>query len=259
MSVRPKKNLGQHFLIDENISKKIADQYTHFQGLNNVLEVGPGMGAMTKYLLQDDNINLYVMEVDSESVVYLEQNFPALSGKILPADFLKYDLAKLFNGESFAVVGNFPYNISSQILFRCLEFKDYIPEVMGMFQKEVAERIAEKPGTKQYGIISVLLQTFYDIEYCFTVDEHVFNPPPKVKSGVIRLTRNERNTLPCDERLFIRIIKACFNQRRKMIRNTIKQFLNEKELQSEYLTLRPERLSVEDFIKLTCQVEALQN
>lgn len=259
MSVKPKKNLGQHFLIDENISRRIAEQYSHFQGCNNVLEIGPGMGAMTKYLLEDTSINLYVMEIDTESVTYLQENFPALQNRILSDDFLKYGISTIFNGESFAVVGNFPYNISSQILFRCLEFKEYIPEIMGMFQKEVAERVAEKPGSKKYGIISVLLQTFYDIEYCFTVDEHVFNPPPKVKSGVIRLTRNGRTSLPCDEKLFIRVVKACFNQRRKMIRNTIKQFVNGELPESEFLTKRPEQLSVEDFILLTQQIVSKQS
>lgn len=255
MSVKPKKNLGQHFLTDETISKRIADQYRHFQDLNNVLEIGPGMGAMTKYLIQDEKINLYVMEIDTESVDYLHQNFPALEGRVLSDDFLKYDISTIFNGEPFAVVGNFPYNISSQILFRCLDFKEYIPEIMGMFQKEVAERVAKGPGSKQYGIISVLLQAYYDIEYCFTVDEHVFNPPPKVKSGVIRLTRNNRLTLPCDEKLFKQIVKACFNQRRKMIRNTIKQFVKDQKIESEFLTQRPEQLSVDDFILLTQQVE----
>ncbi|HRO76386.1 MAG TPA: 16S rRNA (adenine(1518)-N(6)/adenine(1519)-N(6))-dimethyltransferase RsmA [Crocinitomicaceae bacterium] len=255
--VKAKKHLGQHFLTDKNISRKIAQQYGSHFGCKKVLEIGPGMGAMTQYLLEDETLDVFVMEVDKESVAYLNEHFPALHGKIIDGDFLKYDLKSLFKNEPFAVVGNFPYNISSQILFRCIEFKDQIPEIMGMFQKEVAERVAEKKGSKAYGIISVLLQTYYTIDYCFTVDEHVFNPPPKVKSGVIRLTRNERKTLPCNEKLYVQIIKACFNQRRKMIRNTIKSFLNGQPFESEYLTQRPEQLSVDDFIKLTLEVEAV--
>jgi len=173
------------------------------------------MGAITEYLLQQENQDLYVMEIDRDSIAYLKQHFPQLEGKIIEADFLKMDLKKIMGDDKFAVVGNFPYNISSQILFKCLDYRDQIPEIMGMFQKEVAMRVAEKPGTKTYGIMSVLLQAFYDIEYCFTVDEHVFNPPPKVKSGVIRCTRNERGSLPCDEKLFIRIVKMSFNQSQK--------------------------------------------
>ncbi|MBN9292650.1 MAG: 16S rRNA (adenine(1518)-N(6)/adenine(1519)-N(6))-dimethyltransferase RsmA [Flavobacteriia bacterium] len=255
MQVKAKKHLGQHFLTDKNISRKIAQQYGSHFDCKKVLEIGPGMGAMTQYLLEDESLDVYVMEIDRESVAYLNEYFPKLHGKIIDGDFLKYNLKTLFGDTPFAVVGNFPYNISSQILFRCIEFRDQIPEIMGMFQKEVAERIAEKEGSKMYGIISVLLQTFYDIKYCFTVDEHVFNPPPKVKSGVIRLTRNERKKLPCDEQLYIRIVKACFNQRRKMIRNTIKPFIGDKSFESEYLTKRPEQLSVEDFIRLTLEIE----
>jgi 16S rRNA (adenine1518-N6/adenine1519-N6)-dimethyltransferase len=257
MQVRAKKHLGQHFLTDKNISKKIAQQFGSHQGCKNVLEVGPGMGAMTQYLLEDESLSVSVMELDKESVEYLNAFFPKLKGKIYEGDFLRYDFKTIYGDEPFAVVGNFPYNISSQILFRCIDYRNQIPEIMGMFQKEVAERVAEKKGSKVYGIISVLLQTYYDIAYCFTVDEHVFNPPPKVKSGVIRLTRNERQTLPCDEKLYIQIIKVCFNNRRKMIRNTIKPFLNGKELVSDYLTMRPEQLDVEDFIRLTLEVEKL--
>lgn len=253
--VKAKKHLGQHFLTDKNISKKIADQYGSHNGCKKVLEIGPGMGAMTHYLLQDETLDVHVMEIDRESVAYLDVNFPQLKGKIIDGDFLKYDVKKIFGDEPFAVVGNFPYNISSQILFRCIDFRDQIPEIMGMFQKEVAERVAEKEGSKVYGIISVLLQTFYDIKYCFTVDEHVFNPPPKVKSGVIRLTRNNRGSLPCDEKLYIRVVKGCFNQRRKMIRNTIKPFIGERVFESKYLTMRPEQLSVDDFIALTLEIE----
>lgn len=257
MQVRAKKHLGQHFLTDKNIIRKIAQQYGSFQGCKNVLEIGPGMGAMTEFLLEDESLNVHVMELDKESVEYLNAFFPKLKGKIHDGDFLKYDLKQIFGDEPFAVVGNFPYNISSQILFRCLDFRNQIPEIMGMFQKEVAQRVAEPKGSKQYGIISVLLQTFYDIKYCFTVDEHVFNPPPKVKSGVIRLTRNTRESLPCDEKMYFRVVKACFNQRRKMIRNTIKQFINDSSFESVYLTMRPEQLSVEDFIQLTQEIERM--
>jgi len=255
MSVRAKKNLGQHFLIDKNVSKRIADQFDSHMGCHRVLEIGPGMGALTTYLLEKPENEVWVMDIDRDSIPYLQEHFPALGERIIEADFLKVNLSTYFGQEPFAVVGNFPYNISSQILFRCLEYRNQIPEIMGMFQKEVAERVAEKPGTKTYGIISVLLQTFYDIKYCFTVDEHVFNPPPKVKSGVIRLTRNNRAALPCNEKLFFQVVKACFNQRRKMIRNSIKGFLTDKPFESRFLEMRPERLSVEDFIELTLSID----
>ena len=226
MTVRAKKHLGQHFLTDKNICRKIADQFQYHQGCKRALEIGPGTGALTEYLLQQPETDLSVMDVDSESIDYLNEHFPQLSGRIYKKDFLRVDLEEIMGKEPFAVVGNFPYNISSQILFKCLDYRNQVPEIMGMFQKEVAERVAEKPGSKQYGIISVLLQTFYDIEYCFTVDEHVFNPPPKVKSGVIRCTRNERKALPCDEQLFIQVVKAGFNQRRKTLRNSLKKLIN---------------------------------
>lgn len=255
MSVRPKKHLGQHFLTDKNICRKIASQFTAHQGCKRVLEIGPGMGALTEFLLEEETNEVSVMEIDHESVVYLEGHFPQLSGKIFEADFLRIDPRKYMGDEPFAVVGNFPYNISSQILFKCLEYRNQIPEIMGMFQKEVAERIAEPPGSKQYGILSVLLQAFYDIEYCFTVDEHVFNPPPKVKSGVIRCTRNERQTMACDERFFIQVVKMSFNQRRKTIRNSIKQLISGFDFDHHFLTLRPEVLSVENFIELTLLIE----
>jgi len=258
MLVKAKKHLGQHFLTDKNISRKIALQYKGHNGCKRVLEIGPGMGALTDFLLENKEHDVWVMDVDAESIVYLNEHYPQLKGKILEADFLKVNLKQFFGEEPFAVVGNFPYNISSQILFRCLEFRNQIPEIMGMFQKEVAERIAEKPGSKTYGIISVLLQAFYDIEYCFTVDEHVFNPPPKVKSGVIRLTRNSREKLPCNEKLFIQVVKACFNQRRKMIRNTMKPLMSGNEATHVLFTQRPEQLSVEDFIELTLFLENIQ-
>lgn len=257
MSVKAKKHLGQHFLIDQNISKKIANQFGNHQGCKRVLEIGPGTGALTKFLLEKEENEIWVMDVDRESIAYLHDHFPKLENRILEKDFLRINFQELFGTESIAIVGNFPYNISSQILFKCLENRNQVPEIMGMFQKEVAERVAEKPGSKTYGIISVLLQAYYDIQYCFTVDEHVFDPPPKVKSGVIRLTRNNREYLPCDDKLFIQIVKACFNQRRKMIRNSVKQFLNGKPFEHRFLTERPEQLSVEDFIELTLAIEKI--
>lgn len=254
MTVKAKKHLGQHFLTDKNICKKIAQQYQKHRNCTRVLEIGPGMGALTTFLLEDD-LDVSVMEIDTESIDYLNANFPQLKDKIIKADFLKANLQEIMGNEPYAVVGNFPYNISSQILFTCIEHRNQIPEIMGMFQKEVAQRIAEKPGSKQYGILSVLLQTYYDIEYCFTVDEHVFNPPPKVKSGVIRCTRNDRTTLPCDEKLFKQLVKMSFNQRRKTIRNSIKQLLQGAIIDHPYLALRPEVMSVEQFIELTLMVE----
>ncbi|MFN5910461.1 MAG: 16S rRNA (adenine(1518)-N(6)/adenine(1519)-N(6))-dimethyltransferase RsmA [Bacteroidota bacterium] len=255
MTVRAKKHLGQHFLTDKNICRKIADQYTVENGSKRVLEIGPGMGALTESLLQRGDLDVSVMDVDTESVEYLEKHFPQLQGKIFEADFLRIDLKKYMGDEPFGVVGNFPYNISSQILFKCLDHREQIPEIMGMFQKEVAERVAEKPGSKQYGILSVLLQAFYDIRYCFTVDEHVFSPPPKVKSGVICCTRNHRKELGCDEALFIRVVKMSFNQRRKTIRNSIKPLIKDNGFEHPYLQERPERLSVEDFIALTKMIQ----
>lgn len=255
MTVRAKKHLGQHFLTDKNICRKIADQYTVENGSKRVLEIGPGMGALTESLLQRGDLDVSVMDVDTESVEYLEKHFPQLQGKIFEADFLRIDLKKYMGDEPFGVVGNFPYNISSQILFKCLDHREQIPEIMGMFQKEVAERVAEQPGSKQYGILSVLLQAFYDIRYCFTVDEHVFSPPPKVKSGVIRCTRNHRKELGCDEALFIRVVKMSFNQRRKTIRNSIKPLIKDTGFEHPYLQERPERLSVEDFIALTKMIQ----
>ena len=254
MSVRAKKHLGQHFLTDRNICRKIAEQFGRHRGCERVLEIGPGMGALTEFLLED-GLDVYVMEIDRESIVYLEKHFPQLEERIFPADFLRVNIEQTMGTEPFAVVGNFPYNISSQILFKCLDHRNQIPEIMGMFQKEVAQRVAEKPGSKQYGILSVLLQAFYDIDYCFTVDEHVFNPPPKVKSGVIRCVRNDRDKLDCDEALFIRVVKTCFNQRRKTIRNSIRPLVKEALPDHPFLSLRPEVLSVEQFMELTRFVE----
>ncbi len=249
--VKPKKHLGQHFLEDMSIAQRIADSLTMHGGYKRVLEIGPGTGALTQFLLEKDYLT-EVVEVDRESVQFLGMKYPEL--KVYEENFLKMDFSK-FNGEPIAVVGNFPYNISSQILFKVLEERDTVPEVVGMFQKEVAERIAEGPGSKVYGILSVLLQAYYDIEYLFTVDEDVFDPPPKVKSGVIRLVRNDIKKLDCDEKLFKTIIKATFNQRRKMVRSSIKGLLQGKIIESEFLTERPEQMSVADFIKLTNTVE----
>ncbi len=254
MSVQPKKHLGQHFLVDKNICRKIASQYSSKETCNRVLEIGPGMGALTEFLIADE-LDVWVMEVDRDSIAYLKKEQMLPENQIIEADFLKADLANYFGDKPFSVVGNFPYNISSQILFRCIEYRNQIPEIMGMFQKEVAQRVAEPPGSKQYGILSVLLQAYYDIEYCFTVDEHVFSPPPKVKSGVIRCKRNDRGKLPCDEKLFKQIVKTTFNQRRKTIRNGLKSIVKGYKFDHEYLTLRPEVLSVDQFIELTIAVE----
>lgn len=253
--VKAKKHLGQHFLKDESIAKAIADTLS-LEGYNDVLEIGPGMGVLTQYLL-DKPTNTYVIEIDTESVAYLDANYPKLKDKIISKDFLKYDVNEIFEGKQFAIIGNFPYNISTQIVFRTLEFRYQIPEFSGMFQKEVAERICEKKGSKTYGILSVLAQAFYDAEYLFTVDEHVFNPPPKVKSGVMRLRRKEDFSLPCGEKLFFTVVKTAFQQRRKTLRNSLKTLnLSDNLREDKVLDLRPEQLSVEDFIALTQKIEA---
>ena len=224
----------------------------------NGLEIGPGMGALTKFLLPKKDFETHVVEVDEESVEYLKENFPELSDRIYSRDFLKEDITKMFHGEKLAIVGNFPYNISSQILFKVVDYKDLIPVVIGMFQKEVAERVAEPPGSKKYGIISVLLQAYYDIEYLFTVDEDVFIPPPKVKSGVIKLVRNDTKSLNCDEIFFKTVVKTAFNQRRKTLRNSLKSLINASENEidtsNEIFQRRAETLSVEDFVLLTEQL-----
>lgn len=253
--VKAKKHLGQHFLKDETIAKNIADALT-LKDYKTVLEIGPGMGVLTKYLLEKP-VNTYVIEIDTESVEYLNTHYPKLSGKIISEDFLKYNINKVFENEPFAIIGNFPYNISSQIVFKTLELRKQIPEFSGMFQKEVAERICEKKGSKAYGILSVLVQAFYDAEYLFTVPEHVFNPPPKVKSGVLRLIRKENFYLPCDEKLFFNVVKTAFNQRRKTLRNSLKGFnLKDTLKEDPIFNLRPEQLSVEEFITLTKKIEA---
>ncbi len=253
-SVRAKKHLGQHFLTDENIAIKIADSLT-LNRYKNVLEIGPGMGVLTKYLLQKP-IKTYVIEIDNESVEYLQSNYLKLSDRIISQDFLKYDIQEVFKNEPFAIIGNFPYNISTQIVFKTLEIRNQVPEFTGMFQKEVAERICEKEGSKAYGILSVLTQAFYDAEYLFTVSENVFNPPPKVKSGVLRLLRKENYTLPCSEKLFFRVVKTAFQQRRKTLRNSLKTFnLSDNLKEDTIFGQRPEQLSVTEFIKLTTLIE----
>ncbi|MEY4432446.1 MAG: rRNA ((1518)-N(6)/adenine(1519)-N(6))-dimethyltransferase RsmA [Bacteroidota bacterium] len=253
--VKAKKHLGQHFLKDESIAKAIADTLS-LDGYNEVLEIGPGMGVLTKYLL-DKPIDTYVIEIDTESVAYLDANYPKLRGKVISKDFLKYDLNEIFEGKQLAIIGNFPYNISTQIVFKTLEYRHQIPEFSGMFQKEVAERICEKKGSKTYGILSVLAQAFYYAEYLFTVDEHVFNPPPKVKSGVMRLRRKEDFSLPCNEKLFFTVVKTAFQQRRKTLRNSLKTLnLSDNLREDKVLDLRPEQLSVADFIALTQKIEA---
>ena len=280
--VRPKKALGQHFLTDLSVAQKIADALVvesetiggavpeagavtngNTDAAMPVLEIGPGMGVLSQYLLEREDIDLKMIEIDRESVDYLLTHFPKASGRVIEGDFLKMNLSYFFPG-TFAVIGNFPYNISSQIFFRIIDHKDSIPQVVCMIQKEVAERIAEQPGSKTYGILSVLLQAWYDIEYLFTVGEGAFNPPPKVKSAVIRLRRNSRTKLGCDEKLFKTIVKTGFNQRRKTLRNSLKPLIADKaareawtpEQSTDFLSnpvfeLRPERLSVEDFIALT--------
>lgn len=249
-AVRPKKALGQHFLTDQSVAQAIV---ASLQSRGPVLEVGPGTGVLTKYLLQEPDIELKVVELDSESVRYLLEHYPKLAPNLYEADFLKLDLRKLFP-DCFAIIGNFPYNISSQIFFKVLDYRDQVPEVVCMIQKEVAERMAAGPGSKTYGILSVLMQAWYDIEYLFTVGEGAFLPPPKVKSAVIRLTRNGRGALDCDEELFKRVVKTTFNQRRKTIRNSLKPILSTLPKLPDYipyLDARPEQLSVEEFVELT--------
>ncbi len=253
--VKPKKFLGQHFLKDLQVAKDIADTIDTCPDVP-VLEVGPGMGVLTQYLIPKKR-PLKVVELDFESVAYLKENFRELGDNIIEQDFLKMDLSALFEGKSFVLTGNYPYNISSQIFFKMLDNKEIIPCCTGMIQKEVAERIAAKPGNKTYGILSVLIQAWYNVEYLFTVHEHVFNPPPKVKSAVIRMTRNEIKDLGCDEKLFKQIVKTTFNQRRKTLRNSISSILDkENPLSADPIfNKRPEQLSVNEFIELTNRVE----
>ncbi len=257
--VRPKKNLGQHFLTDLNVAKAIADTVDACPDLP-VLEVGPGMGVLTQYLIEKPR-ELRVVEIDRESVAYLHERFPQLTEKVIEGDFLRMDLSQLFNGGQFVLTGNYPYDISTQIFFKMLDNKELIPCCTGMIQREVAQRMASTPGTKAYGILSVLTQAWYSVEYLFTVDEHVFNPPPKVKSAVIRMTRNEVTDLGCDERLFKRVVKTVFNQRRKMLRVSLKQIVPADVLANvtdgnDILTRRPEQLSIPEFVELTNKVQA---
>ena len=268
-SVRPKKQLGQHFLTDQDVARRIADTVDACPALP-ILEVGPGMGVLTQYLLPKGR-PVKVVEIDAESVAYLKENMPQLGENILGDDFLRMPLNQVFGGQPFVLTGNYPYNISSQIFFRMLEYRDLIPCCTGMIQREVAQRMAAGPGSRTYGILSVLLQAWYSVEYLFTVDEHVFCPPPKVKSAVIRLTRNEVSSLPCNEVLFRRVVKTTFNQRRKTLRNNIRPLLaqidneqREKGLQpkdhtewlaQELFQKRPEQLSVQDFISLTLSLQ----
>ncbi|RFN59357.1 16S rRNA (adenine(1518)-N(6)/adenine(1519)-N(6))-dimethyltransferase RsmA [Marixanthomonas ophiurae] len=252
--VRAKKHLGQHFLHDENIAEKIGDTLT-LQGYKNVLEIGPGMGVLTKYLIKKD-IQVVAMDLDSDSITFLEANYPNENLQILEGDFLKTELSDFFGDEPFAITGNFPYNISTQIVFKALENRAQIPEFTGMFQKEVAQRICEKEGNKTYGILSVLTQAFYDAEYLFTVKPSVFNPPPKVDSGVLRLKRKKDFSLPCNEKLFYRVVKTGFQQRRKTLRNSLKTFnLSNKLKEDSIFGKRPEQLSVSQFISLTQKIE----
>ncbi|MEE1297128.1 MAG: 16S rRNA (adenine(1518)-N(6)/adenine(1519)-N(6))-dimethyltransferase RsmA [Muribaculaceae bacterium] len=249
--VKAKKNLGQHFLTDLSVAQRIADTLLDYRE-TPVLEIGPGMGVLTQYLIADGH-DLKVVELDTESVEYLNEHYPELDGRIISADFLKLNLTEIFGDREFCVIGNYPYNISSQILFKILDYKDQVPCCSGMFQREVAQRVAAPPGSKTYGILSVLLQAWYDIEYLFTVPEHVFNPPPKVKSGVIKLTRNSVTDLGCDEKLFKTVVKTSFGQRRKTLRNSLRSMVqNDAEiLQNPIFAMRPEQLSVAQFIELT--------
>lgn len=261
--VRPKKNLGQHFLTDLNIAKRIADTVDECPDIP-VLEIGPGMGVLTQYLVEKPR-EVKAVEIDAESVRYLHERFPKLRDNVIGEDFLRMDLNRVFEGRPFVLTGNYPYDISSQIFFKMLDNKDLIPCCTGMIQREVALRIASEPGNKAYGILSVMIQAWYDVEYLFTVDEHVFNPPPKVKSAVIRMTRNKVQSLGCDEQLFRRVVKTVFNQRRKMLRVSLRQLLPadsallSQEIPHPMLTQRPEQLSVQEFVELTNLVqEALQ-
>lgn len=254
--MKAKKSFGQHFLINEDLSSRIADSLTLKNDFKKVVEVGPGKGVLTKYLLEKD-FELWAVEADRDMVQYLNKNYPQLSDFIIPADFLKVDLNLFLKNEPFALIGNFPYNISSQILFKMLDHKEQIPEMVGMFQKEVAERVVAEPGSKTYGVISVLVQAFYEGKVIFKVAPGNFSPPPKVQSAVIRLVRKENLDLACDEKLFRQIVKQSFGQRRKMLRNTMKSFLKDSPILNEdFFKKRPEQLSVEDFIELTKRVAA---
>lgn len=260
--VKPKKNLGQHFLTDLNIARQIADTVDACPDIP-VLEIGPGMGVLTQYLVEKPR-EVKAVEIDTESVAFLYDKFPKLRKNILGEDFLLMDLTKVFDGKQFVLTGNYPYDISSQIFFKMLEYKDLIPCCTGMIQREVAQRMAAAPGSKAYGILSVLIQAWYDVEYLFTVDENVFNPPPKVKSAVIRMTRNDVTDIGCDEKLFKRVVKTVFNQRRKMLRVSLRQIFNTGKptngfYEQDIMTKRPEQLSIAQFVELTNMVEEQLN
>ncbi|ALD20733.1 16S rRNA (adenine(1518)-N(6)/adenine(1519)-N(6))-dimethyltransferase RsmA [Hymenobacter sp. DG25A] len=259
-SVKAKKHLGQHFLADPNIARRIVESLQLPDGVTEVLEIGPGMGVLTGTLLQHTEYRTSVVEIDRESVAYLQQHFPSLDGRIHSADFLKMDLGKLYNDQPISIIGNFPYNISTQIYFQVLAHRQQVREVVGMIQKEVADRLAEGPGTKTYGILSVLLQAYYKIEYLFTVPPHVFNPPPKVQSAVIRLTRNTTEKLDCDEKLFFKVVKQAFSTRRKTLRNALKPFgMLPENTTDPIFEKRAEQLSVADFVGLTQHVEKFRH
>ncbi len=252
--VRPKKNLGQHFLRDENIARKIAGSLTNHDDYQTVVEVGPGMGVLSKFLIPDERYQWYGVEIDRDSIAYLKEHYPQQRDRLIEGDFLKLPLDQLFKDQKLAVIGNFPYNISTQIVFKILENVDQVSEMVGMFQKEVARRIASPPGSKEYGILSVLGQAFYKIEYLFQVDEHVFHPPPKVKSAVIRMTRKQE-ALPCEPQRLFRVVKTAFNQRRKTLRNSLKGMPVNWEVLPDYLPgQRPEQLSLEEFYQITCNL-----
>lgn len=255
-TVRAKKHLGQHFLVDKNIASKIVESLRPEGKYTQVLEVGPGMGILSDFLLQKDNIETSLIDIDTESIQFLKRKYPQLGDRLISGDFLNLDFTAVFSGK-FGIIGNFPYNISSQIIFKILDNRDQIPEMVGMFQKEVAQRCSAKTGTKEYGILTVLINAYYKVEYLFTVKAGVFNPPPKVLSAVIRLTRNEVETLECDEKLFWKVVKAGFNQRRKTLRNALSSIINKEKMNDEpMLDLRAERLTVEDFVKLTNMVSS---
>ena len=251
--VRPKKALGQHFLTDQNIAQRIVEQLS--PDVESVIEVGAGTGVLTQYMVNDILGKFYVIEIDKESIAYLQKHFPMLGERLIEGDFLRTDLSQFWQS-NMAIIGNFPYNISSQIFFQVLKYKEQVVEVVGMVQKEMAERMAAKEGSKTYGILSVLMQAWYDIEYLFTVHENVFNPPPKVKSAVIKMRRNAVTDLGCDEKLFVSIVKQAFNQRRKTMRNSLRPMLSPEIIENEVFNKRPEQLSVQEFIELTNLISA---
>jgi 16S rRNA (adenine1518-N6/adenine1519-N6)-dimethyltransferase len=254
--VKAKKHLGQHFLTDKNIAEKIVNSLIHHQNYKQVLEVGPGMGVLSDFLLPKSEYETFLIDIDTESFLFLQKKYPQLGDRLLNDDFLQLNFKDVFAG-NFAIIGNFPYNISSQILFKILENRNQVPEVVGMFQKEVAERCTAKPGTKEYGILSVFLQAYFKCEYLFTVKAGVFNPPPKVLSAVIRLSRNEVKNLECDEKLFWQVVKAGFNQRRKTLSNALSGIIpKEKQDDENVWTLRAERLSVKEFVELTKKISS---